>query len=98
MLENILLFTSENAPTTLDEARILKNILDKPEFCTVSLNHYDIENETAQELIRKYRIKAIPSTVFLGKDGRFIRKITGKPSENDYNIYIKFDLTNNIDF
>lgn len=92
MLAKLIHFTSENAPSTLNESKIIRTILERPEYNHIKMEHYDIENDDAQELIMEYRIKSIPNTIFLDENGDFIRKITGKASEKDYKTYFDFDL------
>lgn len=94
MLHKLLHFTSERFPETFRDTKILRSILEKPEFNKIKLEHYDIESNEAQLLLIKYGIKGVPCTVFLDENGEFIQKTTGMMGETNYITYLTLNLKN----
>ena len=94
MITKLIHFSTEKITATLNERDVIEKLLSVNEFKEIEFRNYDIDSEEAQPLMIEYRIKGVPSTVFIDEKGDFIRKITGMAPEKDYITYLKYDMAN----
>jgi thiol:disulfide interchange protein len=65
-------------------AETFHKVSENEEFKDIEFKALDIENdEEAEPLVNQFGVRGVPTTLFMGEDGKLIYKLTGNIKESD---------------
>jgi thiol-disulfide isomerase/thioredoxin len=78
----VLLFVSSHCPHCPKAERAAKEVVPDYEDRGVMLSKIRAKTESGKELCQRYGIRAMPTILLAGGDGKEIKRIVGVPSED----------------
>lgn len=64
-------------------AETFKKVSEKDEFKDIEFEAMDIESDEAEELVNKFSVRNVPTTLILGENDDLIYKVIGNVKENE---------------
>ena len=94
MLTKILHFTCEDKDDCGSFRRNIEDIVSEKEYSFIECAIYDINEGANHQLMEKYRVEIVPTTIFLDEKGEVNKRIMGIIPKKDLEIYINYELSN----
>jgi thiol-disulfide isomerase/thioredoxin len=83
MVKKIIKFSATWCAPCRFYAETFKKVSEREEFKDIEFKAMDIEEDGAEELVNKFSIRNVPSTVILDENGEAIYKVIGNVKESD---------------
>lgn len=83
MVKKIIKFSATWCAPCRFYAETFHKVSEREEFKDIEFKAMDIEEDEAEELVNKFAIRNVPSTVILDENDEPIYKVIGNVKEND---------------